>query len=343
MKLYDIFFLVVCGIGTLNSFFMCLHFFFYKKGNPLLNRLFALIILTFSLRVSKKVWIFFFKETHPFFGSLWYVGYAVMIIAYFLYIYTLTGNRRHVFKSLGRLLLIQIPFIAIIMLTRIYQGELILFSSLVFFFTGALADTVNRIRKYSGKPPNTDKLPGMWSKGLFLFMTTIWLNSAAIFFFGGGFRYDFLTVEAFLFSLAIYILFYLEVRQGIVGKVHKFVSDEFVPDGTVLTKLRDRMDSDKIYLDHNLSLSSLAESLSVSPHYLSKLLNVSTGLNFNDYINRYRVEEAGRKLADPAENWKKIAAIAQESGFNSISVFNAAFKKFTAATPSKYLAKLQSR
>jgi AraC-like DNA-binding protein len=41
-------------------------------------------------------------------------------------------------------------------------------------------------------------------------------------------------------------------------------------------------------------------------------------------------------LEDPAHQHKKIATIAYETGFNSLSVFNTAFKKFTSMTPSAY-------
>ncbi len=59
----------------------------------------------------------------------------------------------------------------------------------------------------------------------------------------------------------------------------------------------------------------------------------------SDYISTYRIEEAARRLADPAEKKKSIQQIARETGFNSPSTFNRAFKKVTNDTPSQYRAK----
>ena len=41
-------------------------------------------------------------------------------------------------------------------------------------------------------------------------------------------------------------------------------------------------------------------------------------------------------LSKPEYNHQKIAAIAFETGFNSLSSFNASFKKVTSMTPSEF-------
>jgi len=69
---------------------------------------------------------------------------------------------------------------------------------------------------------------------------------------------------------------------------------------------------------------------------LSEAINRKSGSNFPDFINSYRIKETQQLLQCKEWQDKKIAAIAYEVGFNSISVFNAAFKKFTGQTPSAY-------
>jgi len=78
----------------------------------------------------------------------------------------------------------------------------------------------------------------------------------------------------------------------------------------------------------------VAEELSVSPHQLSEFINNRLGMNFNTYVNRYRVEEAMRVLVDDPD--KPITAIAFDLGFNSISVFYNAFLKNTGLSPARY-------
>ena len=72
------------------------------------------------------------------------------------------------------------------------------------------------------------------------------------------------------------------------------------------------------------------------PYQLSQVINTSLGQNFYNLINSYRVEEAKQQLSASDKQNQTILAIAYDVGFNSKSVFNKAFKKFTGTTPSKY-------
>jgi AraC-like DNA-binding protein len=59
-------------------------------------------------------------------------------------------------------------------------------------------------------------------------------------------------------------------------------------------------------------------------------------MNFYELINRRRVDEARRLIADPAEAHLTLASIAQRCGFHSVSAFNGAFKRYTGRTPSRF-------
>lgn len=85
-----------------------------------------------------------------------------------------------------------------------------------------------------------------------------------------------------------------------------------------------------------LTLQELADEMALSAHNLSEVINTQAGKNFYDFVNRYRVEEAMRRLQDPRYAHLTILAIAEESGFNSKSTFNAFFRKATGLTPSQY-------
>ena len=105
------------------------------------------------------------------------------------------------------------------------------------------------------------------------------------------------------------------------------------------------MQDKQLYLDSNLTLASLARETEIPLHHLSQIINASLGQNFYDFINSQRIQEAQARLAAPGGCGANIAAIAFEVGFNTLSSFNAAFKKFTGMTPSQYkksLAKTES-
>ncbi|MDQ1353720.1 MAG: hypothetical protein QG657_4027, partial [Acidobacteriota bacterium] len=108
-----------------------------------------------------------------------------------------------------------------------------------------------------------------------------------------------------------------------------------------LRKLRELMEVEKLFLDPDLSLAALAQQVGCTKENLSQVINEQTGLNFKNFLNKYRVAEAEKKLADPKENQFVLMKIAFDVGFNSKSVFNAAFKKFTGMSPSEYREKVQ--
>ena len=100
-------------------------------------------------------------------------------------------------------------------------------------------------------------------------------------------------------------------------------------------KLLQFMETNKPYLKTDLKISELADSLSVPYHQLSQLINDEFLVNFYDFINKYRVEDAKKLLIEDDRNYK-ILAIAYEVGFNSKATFNRVFKKFTDLTPSEF-------
>lgn len=105
---------------------------------------------------------------------------------------------------------------------------------------------------------------------------------------------------------------------------------------TELTVLLDYMATERPYLEPNLSVTELARRLHVSPPALSHLINSGTGGNFNYFVNRYRVEEFKRRVADGENRHLSLIALAYDCGFNSKATFNRVFKQQTGQTPKAY-------
>jgi ABC-type antimicrobial peptide transport system permease subunit/AraC-like DNA-binding protein len=93
--------------------------------------------------------------------------------------------------------------------------------------------------------------------------------------------------------------------------------------------------------DPELSLSSLAEKLELTTHELSRIINTGLKKSFNDFINEFRVAEAVRKMQDPAYAHITLLGIAFESGFNSKSTFNRAFRQMTGKSAAEYKNELK--
>lgn len=90
----------------------------------------------------------------------------------------------------------------------------------------------------------------------------------------------------------------------------------------------------QVYLIHDLTLDQLAAATGLSPRAVSNIVNRHYGMNFFDFINFHRVEQAKALLI--AEPKKSVLDVWELSGFNSKSAFHRFFKKFADTTPTEY-------
>ncbi|MDF2934574.1 MAG: transcriptional regulator [Chryseobacterium sp.] len=105
----------------------------------------------------------------------------------------------------------------------------------------------------------------------------------------------------------------------------------------ILKKL-DKFEKSEGFKNKNLSLSSMAESLSTNTAYLSTVINTNKNKNFNQYINELRIDYIIYKLRnDPQYRKYKISHLAEECGFSSHNTFTAAFANFAGVSPSNFV------
>lgn len=102
----------------------------------------------------------------------------------------------------------------------------------------------------------------------------------------------------------------------------------------IYRRLMELMEKEKIFKTEDLSLMIMAEELSLTPQQLSEFLNDRLNMNFNTFINKYRIEEAKQILRNEPD--RPITSIAYDLGFNTISVFYSAFCKFTGVSPARF-------
>lgn len=101
-------------------------------------------------------------------------------------------------------------------------------------------------------------------------------------------------------------------------------------------KLVDYMNREEPFLNADLSLNDLANSLNYSRHNLSNVINQCHKMNFYEFVNSYRVEKVKALMMDPSNSNLKIISIAYDAGFNSKASFNRIFKQVTGMTPTQY-------
>jgi YesN/AraC family two-component response regulator len=98
------------------------------------------------------------------------------------------------------------------------------------------------------------------------------------------------------------------------------------------------MNNEKPFLNPELSLPELADLLEISRNQLSAAINKIHGINFYEFVNRYRVEEVKKLMRDPSNKHLKLISLAYDAGFNSKASFYRIFKQFTDKTPTEFLA-----
>lgn len=71
----------------------------------------------------------------------------------------------------------------------------------------------------------------------------------------------------------------------------------------------------------------------ISKNYFSTLFKETTGINFSDFVQKLRIDEACKLLKTTD---MKVIDIAHEVGFNDIKFFYEVFKRVTSQTPGSY-------
>lgn len=81
------------------------------------------------------------------------------------------------------------------------------------------------------------------------------------------------------------------------------------------------------------SLKQLAVSMGYDYSYLSRYFKKITGISYNDYLNFFRLNNAGYLLHNT--NYS-VLQCAEESGYTSLRTFNRNFKELYGVTPMQY-------
>ncbi|MFN4312676.1 MAG: helix-turn-helix domain-containing protein [Chitinophagaceae bacterium] len=125
--------------------------------------------------------------------------------------------------------------------------------------------------------------------------------------------------------------------EGLIWEPQAEVKQESADWSWWKNRLMSAMEQEQLYADPELTLKSLAQHLSTNTSVLSRAINQGFGVNFNDFVNHFRIEEFKRLVEIGEQQRQTLLALAFQCGFNSKATFNRAFRRALSMSPNQYV------
>ena len=358
---------IILFCGAIQGAFLSVVIAFRNHGNKTANKIMSLFLLLFSFSIAlhalgHKGYLVFLPDHE--------LIITILIFAYnpLLYLYTIiqTGKKeiltsRELFHFIPvALISIFISYIFPASKGRIHIAahsslkqvseiiSVLLLPQYLIYFSLIIKEIVVYMKLVKESYSSTSKISLQWISLLLGLNTITWIFAfiISLIFPKDELAWDYVWIFV---SVYMYLIGYFALNQDQTAKVDRnLISDKYKSSNLkadkadeIYTILVNSMQKEKIYLTEDLTLASLAHELDCTIHHLSQVINDKFDMNFSEYINRQRIEESKILIAEK-DNPKTIADIAFYVGFNSLSSFNSAFKKFTSETPTQFKNKHSS-
>ncbi len=337
LKLHKDLELFIAGIAAVQSLFMAAYSFLERKRD-FKNALLGLFFVAIAVRITKSMLWVYLDSSPLWFLNLGFAAHAISGPALLLYVWHHLFDGRwsnwnflHFLPGLALLLsLINLPIE-----NFWHSGGYI---ALLCHQLGYSVGTLSLLGAYF-----------YWTKIKLSKVSIIWLSSLVV----GTALLQILYFSNYILGITPYLLGPISYLPFVCFMAFFLFKNPSVLNGTASTrhqnirlsqqelhqmalKIRQTMESQKLFLDSNCSLDSVAKATKIQTYLVSHVVNNSIGSSFPDFLNRYRIEEAKQRLSLPKYRHNKVASIAYDCGFNSLSSFNLAFKKMTGTTPTKF-------
>lgn len=359
------FFILVTIISIFITMVMSLFFFINKRGFILENKILAILLTIFNLQIfysfatSAFAWQYFMDWHKP----LFMVRQTSFLIGPLIYLYVNSFLKRKDILN-HRTSVHFLPFaLALAFLLVFYRGvdQLVIWESVVdlnFTILILAHNFIYIVLSVMSMKSTTISFKGFyksifitsdnrWLQVVLIGFILIWivnLNSFAIYMIVKrpgwcAYTISLYALVAFLFINTL--MFFLLFKPDVYYVIAKYKNNKLTqPDKLeYLQKLNFYMETQKPYLNPDITLESLANDISVNPRILSQIINETYKKNFKSFILEYRIRESMQILADSKYRNLTILEILYQVGFNSKSAFNNQFKLFTNLTPIEYRSK----
>lgn len=131
----------------------------------------------------------------------------------------------------------------------------------------------------------------------------------------------------------------LQITKEIIDPL-KNVTEEIEQNEEQSLKLKRQIielfEVEKIHKQSDLRITTISEFLKTNRTYISRLINEEFNMNFSEFVNTYRIDEAKFILEDKKNKMFTMEHIAEMSGFGSVNSFNRVFKEIEGVTPGQF-------
>jgi len=355
-------FIGFCSLASINAIFFAVYVFLKRNRKTSASALLSLFLLITAYRITQMLLhdmqddfnlginlrtFFFFIPAFPLLGPI------------LLFYIKSISSRDFEFRPVHLIHLL--PFISVLVidllnrknfplstenrthyLTYCAEISVILVQFLVYIIFSYVIARKLVLRKISGRS-SKESIDPYYIRNIVLIASFIWIIYTmyciqTYFQFYAPTR----VIEACFYSLLSYGILYYELNGQRITSVNnlasRYKSSSLSAEDAIKYKriILEYIVNNELFKDHNITLGKFSKNLSLTPHLVSQVINEQLSCNFNDFINSYRVEEAKKLLSDSSMKNITVASIAYDCGFNTLSAFNTAFKKFTRLTPSQF-------
>jgi AraC-like DNA-binding protein len=319
MNGWQSFLMVFCGLGLVHSFFLGTTL--VLKDRFHFNSLFYLGIMLFglALRLAKSYFIFV-PPPYPHWGivaggaGLWMIGPA-----FYLYALHSINTQR---KSSVLYLIHFVPMIIILITGTTDYVYYVGLAQLAIYFSLSLSVAMKA---------GVENLPKhfkvfAFSIGLILlcFIGQALRKGIEVYTLGLG------IAVSILYIINYFILVDADFFQPI-RKKSKSIDGQRAEK--IARDLNQVFTEEKLYRNSGLTIAMVAQQIDCPAYLISQVIYQGQRIRFNEFVNRFRVQEAKERLQRDND---KIDVIAREVGFSSTSSLYDAFKKETQRTPQAY-------
>lgn len=328
------------GLGVFNGALMVLYFLFILKPRKWINILFGLLMLMLCIRIGKSLF-HVFTDVDRIYRQIGLS--ACIMIGPFLYVYLRHFTKRIASFKKAFLPHMLLPFLGILLLGIIWPYEQypdiwnytmvkIIYGVWIIYMIASWNLIIPSIKKAISSEASIEDKWGI------LLTSSISLLCIAYNLAYYGFPY---LSGPLLFSIIFYVLIGFLIPKKhrsviLLQTAQKYRQQKLSESkaNALLDNLSEGMRNQKIYLNQDIKLATVAQSVHASPHEVSQVINNQLGISFNQYINQFRIAEACELLE--SSDHLTVEGIGQEVGFKSRSAFYKAFKTIMQQTPVEY-------